>query len=131
MEDRTLLSPLMVTNNNDSGAGSLRAAIVAAASGDTINFANNLKGQTITLTSGPLTLGVNLTIDGLGADKLTVSGGGTEGVFVVSPGMYGDDRQPDDRQRPGRPGRRDRQLRHADGRPLHADRQHGRRRQRR
>ena len=36
MEDRTLLSTLTVTNNHDSGSGSLRAAIGAAASGDTI-----------------------------------------------------------------------------------------------
>jgi hypothetical protein len=86
LEERTLLSTVTVTNNDDSGPGSLRAAI-AATSGETINFAKTLKGQTITLTSGPLKLGVNLTIDGLGADKLTVSGGGTEGVFVVSAGV--------------------------------------------
>ncbi|MFI5459121.1 MAG: beta strand repeat-containing protein [Isosphaerales bacterium] len=87
MEDRTLLSTLTVMNHDNSGSGSLRAAITIAASGDTINFANSLKGQTITLTSGPLALGVNLTINGLGANKLTVSGGGTEGVFVVSAGV--------------------------------------------
>jgi hypothetical protein len=87
MEDRTLLSTVTVTNNDDSGPGSLRAAIVAATSGETINFSSQLKGATITLTSGPLTLGVNLTIDGLGAGKLTVSGGGTKGVFVVSAGV--------------------------------------------
>ena len=87
MEHRTLLSTLTVMNNHDSGSGSLRAAIAVATSGDTINFSSKLKGETITLTSGPLTLGVNLTIDGLGANKLTVSGGGTEGVFVVSAGV--------------------------------------------
>jgi hypothetical protein len=87
MEDRTLLSTLTVMNNKDSGSGSLRFEIAAASSGDTINFSSNLNGQTIALTSGPLTLGVNMTIDGLGAGKLTVSGGGTEGVFVISPGV--------------------------------------------
>jgi hypothetical protein len=87
MEDRTLLSTLTVINNNDSGSGSLRAAITTAASGDTINFAKSLKGQSITLASGPLTLGVNLTIDGLGAEELTVSGGGTEGAFLVAAGV--------------------------------------------
>ena len=87
MEDRTLLSTLTVANNADSGTGSLRAAIAAAGSGDTINFSSKLKGETITLTSGPLALGVNLTVNGLGANKLTVSGGGTEGVFVVSAGV--------------------------------------------
>lgn len=74
--------------NKDRGSGSLRATIAAAATiGDTIDFSSKLKVQTINLTSGPLTLGVNLTIDGLGANKLTVKGGGTEGVFVVSAGV--------------------------------------------
>ena len=45
MEDRTLLSTLTVTNNNDSGKGSLRFEIAAAASGDTINFSSKLKGR--------------------------------------------------------------------------------------
>jgi hypothetical protein len=39
------------------------------------------------LSAGPLTIGVNLTIDGLGASKLTVSGGGTQQVFIVSAGV--------------------------------------------
>ena len=87
MEDRTLLSTVTVMNNNDTGTGSLRAAIAAATSGETIKFSSKLNGETIALGSGPLTLGVNLTIDGLGAGKLTVSGGGNQGVFVVSPGV--------------------------------------------
>ena len=87
MEDRTLLSTLTVTNNFDGGKGSLRAAVADAKSGDTIDFSSKLAGDTITLTSGPLAIGVNLTIDGLGADEPTVSGGGTEEVFVVSPGV--------------------------------------------
>ena len=40
-----------VTNTNDSGAGSLRAVIAASASGDTIDFAPALNGQTIILSS--------------------------------------------------------------------------------
>jgi len=84
MEDRTLLSPLTVMNSNDSGSGSLRGTIAVATSGDTINFSSKLRGQTITLTSGPLTLGVNLTIDGLGADKLTVSGNNSSRIFDVN-----------------------------------------------
>ncbi len=87
MEDRALLSTVTVMNTNDSGVGSLRAAVVGAASGETINFSSNLTGRTIGLTSGPLTIGVNLTISGMGAGKLTVSGGGTEGVFVVAAGV--------------------------------------------
>src|SRR3981081_2580491 len=56
-----------VTNTADSGPGSLRAAISAAASGDKINFAPTLNGQTITLTSGELLINKNLSIQGPGA----------------------------------------------------------------
>ena len=61
---------ITVTNNNDSGAGSLRQAIADAASGDTINFADSLNAQTITLTSGELLINKNLTITGPGANQL-------------------------------------------------------------
>src|SRR5437762_10478976 len=50
LEDRQLPSTLTVLNTLDSGAGSLRAAITAAHSGDTIHFAGKLAGRTITLT---------------------------------------------------------------------------------
>ena len=86
MEDRTLLSTLTVINNNDSGSGSLRATIAAAASGDTINFAHSLIGQTIKLTSGELTIAKSLDIDGPGAGQLTVSGGGASRVFDIASG---------------------------------------------
>jgi len=45
---------LTVISTADSGAGSLRDAISAAANGDVITFDASLAGQTITLTSGPL-----------------------------------------------------------------------------
>ena len=48
LEGRDVPSTLTVTNANDGGAGSLRAAIAAARSGDTIRFAPALIGQTIT-----------------------------------------------------------------------------------
>src|SRR5215472_7882929 len=67
MEDRTLLSTVTVLNNHDSGPGSLRAAIAAASSGQTINFAPSLDGQTITLTSGELDITRSLDIEGPGA----------------------------------------------------------------
>jgi hypothetical protein len=54
---------ITVTNLNDTGAGSLRAAITAHASGDTINF--DLSG-TITLASALPAIGDILTIDGSG-----------------------------------------------------------------
>lgn len=66
-------STLHVTTTADSGAGSLRQAIASAAAGDTIDF-NLSYPATITLTSAALTINKNLTINGPGADKLTVSG---------------------------------------------------------
>ena len=89
LEHRWLFSTLTVTTNSDSGAGSLRAAIAAAQSGDTIVFADVLSSSsskphghgtttstpgTITLTSGELALIKNLTIQGPGAGKLIISG---------------------------------------------------------
>lgn len=52
----------------------------------TVSFAQHLAGQTITLTGGPLvvTAGAGVTISGLGADRLTVSGGGNSRVFETS-----------------------------------------------
>ena len=92
LEDRTLLSTLTVTNNKDSGSGSLRAEIAAANSnGDTtntINFAPALDGQTITLSSGELKITKSVNIDGPGLSLLTVSGGGASPrrVFEIDNG---------------------------------------------
>ena len=52
----------------------------------TITFASDLAGQTITLTSGVLAIDDNLTIDGLGANELSVSGDGSSEVFSVASG---------------------------------------------
>jgi hypothetical protein len=86
LEDRTVLSTLTVLNNLDSGAGSLRDTIAAAASGDTIQFAHALEGQTITLTSGELAVTESLDIEGPGADHLTLSGNHAGRVFDISGG---------------------------------------------
>ena len=83
-EDRTVLSTLTVTNALDSGAGSLRAAIKAAGSGDTIVFASSLNGQTITLTSGELAISKSLDIEGPGAGLLAISGNNASRVFDIS-----------------------------------------------
>jgi hypothetical protein len=84
LEDRWLPSTLVVLNNLDSGAGSLRAEIAAAHQNDTIIFAPNLADQTITLTSGELFIKHNLTIVGPGAGSLTVSGNRASRVFEVA-----------------------------------------------
>jgi len=86
LEDRALPSTLTVMNNHDSGAGSLRNTIAAAGSGDTIVFDHSLNHETITLTSGDLVISQNLDIEGPGAGKLTVSGGGTSRVFDIAGG---------------------------------------------
>ena len=87
LEDRWLPSTLTVMNNQDSGVGSLRADIAAAQSGDTIVFAPNLNGQTITLTSGELSITKGLTIQGPGAGQLTVSGNNMYRAFEVNAGQ--------------------------------------------
>jgi hypothetical protein len=79
-----------VTNNADSGAGSLRQAIVDANAttgvADTINFDLG-SAATITLTSSlpPITDGAGLTIDGGSAD-ITISGDNQYHVFEVGSG---------------------------------------------
>jgi hypothetical protein len=88
LEGRTVPSTLTVLNNLDSGAGSLRAAIAHAKSGDTVVFAPGLNGQTITLTSGELAINNSLDIEGPGAGLLAVSGNDTFRVFdIVSQGL--------------------------------------------
>src|SRR5262245_4258246 len=84
LEDRTVLSTLTVVNNLDQGSGSLRQAILDAHSGDTIDFARSLQGQTITLTSGELVIDKSLDIEGLGAKKLAVSGNHVSRVFAIN-----------------------------------------------
>jgi hypothetical protein len=81
--------PLIVTvrNDDDSGPGSLRQAILVVASGGTIFFDPGLAGGTITLTSGPLWIsGKTVTIDAEGPPGLQVSGGGGDRVLIVDPG---------------------------------------------
>jgi hypothetical protein len=77
---------LTVLNNQDSGPGSLRDTIGAAASADTIDFDPSLAGQVVTLTSGQLLLNKSLDIKGLGADQLTISGNHGIRVFDVPAG---------------------------------------------
>ncbi len=86
LEVRALLSTITVTNDADSGTGSLRAAIASASSGDTIKFAHSADG-TITLTSGVINIATGVDIDGPGASKVAVSGGDASSVFDVQGGV--------------------------------------------
>jgi hypothetical protein len=72
-----------VTNTNDSGSGSLRAAIAQAKVGDAITFAQDLSGKTVTLTSGPLAISSNIIISGPSSGKLTINGDGKGPIFTV------------------------------------------------
>ena len=70
---------ITVTNTNDSGAGSLRDAIINANDGDTID-ATGVSG-TILLTGGELFNTHSVTIIGPGAGNLAVNGNATFRVF--------------------------------------------------
>ena len=72
---------LTVTNTADSGAGSLRQAILDAAAGDTIDI---ISTGTITLVSFLPRIEKNLTIKGSGAEHLTIDGQMLTGVFLIS-----------------------------------------------
>src|SRR5262245_22496174 len=75
-------TPLTVTSLADSGAGTLRDRITAAAPGDTIQF--GVSG-TITLNS-ELVLSKSLQINGLTANSLRISGNHNSRVFNITSG---------------------------------------------
>jgi uncharacterized delta-60 repeat protein len=90
----------VVTNTNDSGAGSLRDATINACSGNNITFNipqsdpgynSQTDVYTITLTTDELLINRDLTITGFGADKLKVvrnAAGGTPNfrIFDITNG---------------------------------------------
>jgi len=80
-----------VQNGNDSGAGSLRDAITNANSGDTIKFDPALNGQTIQLSSGQIVILKSITLQGPGANVLTVKNiagaGQFNAIFRVASGV--------------------------------------------
>ncbi|HEX5688425.1 MAG TPA: hypothetical protein VFX76_00385, partial [Roseiflexaceae bacterium] len=91
--DLALAAPtILVTNANDSGAGSLRAALTAAVSGDTIGFTNNGALWTIQLATPlpPLDNG-NVIVDGgtghrvvLDGSQITSNNGSANGLTITS-----------------------------------------------
>jgi fibronectin-binding autotransporter adhesin len=86
LEDRWMPSTLTVTDPTDyQRVGTLRNEIAVARSGDTIVFSPSLSGQAIALDSnyGELVINKNLTIQGLGAAHLTISGGSLTREFLI------------------------------------------------
>jgi hypothetical protein len=81
MKAATCVTNPVVMNNADSGAGSLRQAILDACDGSTITFANTVASP-ITLAS-ELAVDKNLTIQGPGANALTISGNNAVRVFNI------------------------------------------------
>ncbi|MEQ1703788.1 MAG: right-handed parallel beta-helix repeat-containing protein, partial [Ilumatobacteraceae bacterium] len=74
-----------VTNLDESGAGSLRQAILdanALAGADVITFQSGLTG-TITLSSGQLSITDSVTITGPGAANLTIDADRTSRIFYL------------------------------------------------
>jgi hypothetical protein len=74
---------LLVTTNAGTAAGSLPNAIAQAVAGDLVTFDPALAGQPIILAS-PVTINKAITIQGLGADKIILSGAGTNRLLNVT-----------------------------------------------
>ncbi|MEH2239058.1 Calx-beta domain-containing protein [Nostoc sp.] len=85
-------STYVVTNTNDSGAGSLRQAIINANNDpgietiifDPTGIFGDATPDTITLTSGELNVTEGVIIQGTGANKLTISGNNASRIFNAS-----------------------------------------------
>lgn len=79
---KTDTATIPVANCNDSGSGSLRAAVAAAASGDTVD-ATPLACSTISLTTGAIEFPLgDLSIKGRGPDALTITANDNSRVFT-------------------------------------------------
>ena len=77
---------LVVTNNADSGAGSLRQTVIDAPAGSTITFSASMLPE-ISLTTAQIVIDKNLTIQGPGANRLTVRNGASSRIFQVNGGV--------------------------------------------
>ncbi|QFS46567.1 hypothetical protein [Nostoc sphaeroides] len=75
---------LTVNNLNDSGVGSLRDTINIANNNDVVEFLLGSHPSAISLTSGALAIAKNLTINGPGANLLTISGNNHFPVFDIN-----------------------------------------------
>ena len=77
---------ITVRTTADSGPGSLREAVNSAKDGDIINFANEIDGKPIVLTTSIPIVDRKLTIEGNGVDKTIISGNGKTRVLDISGG---------------------------------------------
>ncbi len=77
-----------VTNNANSGAGSLRNVLAAAINGEIITFAPSLSGSTITLTTGELLISnLQVTIDASSlSSRVSISGNNSSRIFNIGSG---------------------------------------------
>lgn len=76
---------LTVVNTGNSGAGSLRQAVIDAAPGDTIDFAPGLDGLILPLTTGEIVINKNVTITALSLPNgIRISGYNLSRIFTVS-----------------------------------------------
>jgi hypothetical protein len=78
----------LVTTSADTGLGSLRQVAGVLGGGGTVNFAPNLSGQTITLTSGEIAITNNLTIDASAlANGIIINGNHNSRIFNIASGV--------------------------------------------
>lgn len=87
-------SIFLVSNTNDSGAGSLREAIESANQDTTATALNphiidmKMISGTITLTSGQIEISNHMRLLGPGADSLSVSGNDNLRIFEIDSSLY-------------------------------------------
>lgn len=80
----SLKAQQVVTQNSNSGAGSLREAITNATNGQIITFDPSLANQTIVLSSTiNIPAAKNITIDGIGAANISISGNNLVRMFLL------------------------------------------------
>ncbi len=77
----------IVMNTNDSGAGSLRQAVVDAMPGDTITFDASLDMDTIKLTTGEITLSEDIVIIGNDTTNTIIDGNANSRIFHITVGI--------------------------------------------
>jgi hypothetical protein len=90
LEDRVVPSMIMVMNTNDSGPGSLRAALAQAemeTTQVTIDFAPSVTG-TITLASALSVTTGNIIVDGPGASSLSLTLPGASPPVALTPYLF-------------------------------------------